>query len=172
MNITQETSRKPNYFKDIEYGKIGEIDFENNIVGKINKRGYSLFDVRDERNYQNCDIDYVIDKNGKDKLPPIETVLEDKIYVKIEVKLDSRAISTSNIPYELVSHSSSGWCVTTKCDYVYMVLTEKDNSKILKRLWIDMKKWHEFCANRKKGKKLSIIEDEMELWIFFVNYLI
>ena len=80
--------------------------------------------------------------------------------MKIEVKLDSRATYTQNIPYEMVSHNSSGWCVVTKCDFVYMVLTEKDSSNIVRRLWINMKKWHKFCADRSNKKEINIIKNE------------
>ena len=38
MNLTQEASRKPNYSKDIEFGKTGEIDFEEYITEKIKKK--------------------------------------------------------------------------------------------------------------------------------------
>lgn len=160
MGIVQKVTRTPDYYKDIEYGKIGENDFEKNICKKIKDKGYSVFDVREEKKYQECDIDYIIDKKGGDLIPPFNEVITNERYQKIEVKLDSRGINTGNFPYELVSHSNSGWCVTTKCDYVYLVLTEKDGSEIKKRAWIDMNKWHEYCANRKNKKKLSFIKSE------------
>ena len=159
MALVEETARKPNYEKDIEYGKVAEEDFEE-ISKKFEDKGYTVFDVRKEKIYQNNDIDYVIDKEGKDLLPSFESVMCDKRYQKIEVKLDGRGFETGNFPYEVISHSSSGWCITTKCDYVYFVLTESNTDNILKRGWIDMEKWHEYCANRKMRKKLSYIKSE------------
>ena len=159
MSKVQETTRKPNYPVDLKYGKIGEKDFENHFE-KCNKNGYSIFDVREFKEYQKIDIDYVIDIKGEKQLPPVEDVLKEDRYIKIEVKLDSRANDTGNIPYEMISHSSSGWCVTTKSDYVYIVLVEKDGVNIIKRGWINMKRWHEFCANRNCNKKISYIVSE------------
>lgn len=157
MWTVEKTSRKPNYRKDIEYGKVAEDDFLSFIR---QKEDLLCFDVRGIREYQNNDIDFILTRNNINSLPSFEVVLKQESFFKVEVKLDSRALETGNLPYEVVSHSSSGWCITTKADFLYIVLTEKDKKLIKKRAWIDMTKWHEWCANRSKKKKISHIKSE------------
>ena len=158
MCTVEETSRKPNYRKDIEYGKVAEDDFLSFIR---QKEDLLCFDVREIREYQNNDIDFVLTREKYiENLPSFETVLKEDSFFKVEVKLDSRALETGNLPYEVISHASSGWCVTTKSDFVYIVLTEKDKKEIRKRAWIEMNRWHGFCADRGKKKKISHIKSE------------
>ena len=145
---------------DIEYGKVAEADFETVIVPKVMDKGYNVFDVRDFPEYQKKDVDYVIDTEGAESLPSIKEVISNRRYIKIEVKLDSRGLETGNFPYELESHSNAGWCVVTKCDYIYLALTERDKDTILKRCWINKEKWDDYCANRSIKKRTSRIEDE------------
>lgn len=146
MGEVEQTRRSPDYYKDIEYGKVAEADFETVYTPVIKKRGYSVSDVRMLKEYQNMDVDYVVKKDDKE--------------IKIEVKLDSVALETGNIPYEVVSHGSLGWCSVTECDFCYYCFTDRDGTDIRKRAWIDMKKWREFCADRKGYKKLSVIKNE------------
>lgn len=157
MGILRETSRTPNYYGDIEFGKCAETDFENYMSSNYN---YKIFDVRLVREYQNSDIDYVITKKDIIALPSFDEVIKNIEYIKIEVKLDSRGLNTGNFPYEVVSHGSSGWCVTTKSDLVYLVLTRRDTQAIERRAWIYMNKWHEYCADRNVSKRSNYIQNE------------
>ena len=160
MKIVKKTSRKPNYSKDLKYGKVGERDFEKIISKKIEKDGGKLFDVRDEEEYQLCDIDYVIDRLGKKELPSIDIVLKDKRYLKVEAKTDGVAVCSGNLPFESISHGRRGWCEVTECDYVYFALTEKDSDNIIKRAWVNMKNWKSYCSSSLYKRKVSYIENE------------
>lgn len=148
MGEVEKTRRSPDYYKDIEYGKVAENDFEQRFGDIISKKGYILVDVRNKEEYQNMDIDYIAVNK------------EDGKNVNIEVKLDSVALETGNIPYEVISHGSLGWCSITKANFIYYCFTERDGNEIKKRAWINVSKWREFCADRKKNKKLSVIKNE------------
>lgn len=161
MGEVLNTARPPEYYADIKtFGKCGETDFETNAIPSFMKQGATVFDVRDIIIYQLNDIDYVVDKEGGMELPPFDDIVYSKRYIKIEVKVDTRALTSGNLVYEVVSHGSSGWCVTTKCDWVYIVLTRLNTTEIVKRGWVNMKKWHEFCANRKTPKEMNYIKGE------------
>lgn len=89
--MTIETSRKPDYYSDIDtYGKFGE---------ELFLKEYShLFirDVRSDPDHQKTDVDFLV--NGRHR---------------VEVKVDTVALKSGNIAYEMVSHGSSGWSVIT-----------------------------------------------------------
>ena len=91
------------------------------------------------------DVDYLILK-------------EDKIYQKIEVKIDKRCDGTSatgspptgNLVYEYISHDKNGnqvpgWCEKTKADYAVFILGEhnrKNRTFTVSRLvFVDMFRW-------------------------------
>jgi hypothetical protein len=99
-------------------------------------------------------------KESIDKLS--ENSIDKERVEKIEVKVDTRALETGNLPYEFISHGSSGWSVITKADYVYMILCDESEGKIIAKsiLWIDMAKWHEFVKNRKIKKRINHIWNE------------
>lgn len=160
MAIITETDRKPNYYHDIKYyGKFAENDFLEMFHKKKLKQ--TIFDVRKKREYQEVDIDFIIDKNGEESFnESFQTILSSDRYQKIEVKYNSRALDTGWVAYESISHNSLGWGETTKCDLIYMVFTEKDSFKILKRAWLFMNKWKNFLANRKNRKKINYIVKE------------
>ena len=162
MNIKEETDRKPDYYKDIEYGKVGEIDFLDVVKHHKCFKNLKCFDVREVREYQHVDIDFVlVDVSYKsDELPDIKEVIKNDFFKKVEVKLDSVATSTGRLPYEVVSHGHAGWCDITKCDIVYLVLTERDSDIIVKRAIVDMNKWREYCGDRKNKKKVSFLQKE------------
>lgn len=160
MNEVEQTKRRPNFRKDIDYGKIAEIDFMDNIAPLFKEKGYTIFDVSSVREYQLVDIDYIIDTKGYPRLLEFDTVMNDNGYKKVEVKLDSIALETWNLPYEVVSHTNLGWSIITRCDVCYICLSERDTGYIVKRAWIDMPKWTAFCKDTKKKKKVSYIKDE------------
>lgn len=144
--MTIKTSRDPDYFGDIEkYGKFGENLFLRMYNGKL-----EIDDVRNNISYQRRDIDFIVRKINSD----------DRWYC-VEVKVDTRALDTGNLAYEIVSHGALGWSSVTKADYLFIVLAkESDALTSEKCLWIDMEKWNEYCANRKTPKKLNIIQSE------------
>ena len=164
MAIIGKTSRPPSYKNDIKvYGTGGEKLFLNLESDKIESKGYKIFNVSSDIDYQYVDIDFIISKNPSvENLPPIDKVISVKDFEKIEVKVDTRALETGNLPYEFISHGSSGWSVITKADYVYMILCDESDDKIVAKsvMWIDMAKWHEFVKNRKIKKRINHIWNE------------
>lgn len=163
MAVLEKTSRKPNFKKDLNDGKISEKDFIEWFTSKPQNVGKKIFDVSDIKEYQLIDIDFVIDNEYGDSLPELDIVLsERKRYKKIEVKSDGRALDTGNLPFEIISHGNFGWSIITKCDYVYCTFVERNTTNIIKRCMIDMKKWKEFVilnANR-NNLKINQIKDE------------
>ena len=144
--MTIKTSRDPDYFKDIDkYGKFGENLFLDMYKGKL-----EIDDVRDNISYQRRDVDFIVKKAG----------IDDRWYC-VEVKVDTRALDTGNLAYEIVSHGGLGWSAITKADYLFVVLATEDDALTAKQcLWIDMNRWNEYCANRKTPKRLNIIQSE------------
>lgn len=137
--MTDKTQRPPNYYSDIDkYGKFGEDVFLSKY------KNLKITDVRNDKRYQQNDIDFIITK--------------DKNYY-VEVKTDTVAQKTGNLAFEVISHGACGWSVVTKADFVYMVLAD-DDLNYISSFWIDMKKWKEYCSNRKTPKKLNVITSE------------
>jgi very-short-patch-repair endonuclease len=161
MGVIQEASRKPSFYDDIkEYGKHGEEVFLAKEKHKLEAKGYTIFNVTDDKVYQQIDVDFVIDKQGASDLPPILQVIDNERYVTVEVKLDTRAIETGNLPYEVISHENLGWCCVTKCQFVYYVLTDSTGEIVVDTLWIEKALWDMFCADRSNKKKLNYIVGE------------
>lgn len=164
MAVVERTIRPPSYMNDINvYGSGGEKLFLSLESDKIKAKGYEIFDVTTDTNYQYVDIDFVVSKIPYiDQLPIIDDVLTSKEFEKIEVKVDTRALETGNLPYEFISHGSTGWSVLTKADYIYMVLCDEIDSKLIARnvMWIDMRKWDEFVEDRRIAKKINFIKNE------------
>lgn len=164
MGTLKETSRKPSYMKDIErYGSNGEKLFLDLEGDKFKEKNYVVFDVTKDKDYQFNDIDFVISKNPNvNELPSVDSVLSDKDFEKVEIKVDTRALRTGNLPYEFISHGSSGWSVITKSNYVYMILCSEEGDNVVARriLWIDMAKWSDLAKNRRIPKKINYIENE------------
>ena len=139
-------------------GKFAEEDFIeyfNNNPKNVNK---TLFDVREKDDYQDIDIDFVIDNEGGNILPDIETVFSNKQrYVKVEVKYSGPAYKTGKYAFEMISHSNFGWGYKTKCDYIYTTLIrdyKKDPYDIAARGIIDFKKWEIFIKDRKNCREI------------------
>lgn len=164
MAVLESAGRRPSYMSDIEkYGAGGERVFVSLEENKIHDKGYSLFDVTKVKEYQHADIDFVISKDSDiGTLPCIDEVVSSERFEKIEVKLDTRALSTGNLQYEVISHGSLGWSVITKSDYIYMVLCEEDEETLVVRkiLWLDMKKWNAFAQDRSRKKRINFIQNE------------
>ena len=164
MATVEKTIRPPSYMSDINvYGSGGEKLFLSLESSKFDAKGYKVFDVTTDINYQYIDVDFIISKNGSlNALPGVDDVLASREFEKIEVKVDTRALETGNLPYEVISHGSGGWSIVTKADYVYMILCDETEGKIVAKIamWIDMAKWHEFINNRRISKKINYIKNE------------
>lgn len=145
------------------YGEGGENLFLKLESDKIIEKKYKLFDVRKDKGYQFKDIDFIISKNENlDELPDIEDVLTNENFIAVEVKTDMVALFSNNLPYEFISHGSSGWSVITKANYIYMILCRECDDNVIaeKILWIDMHKWTKFVQNRRINKKINYIKNE------------
>ena len=146
--MTEETSRKPDYYKDIKrYGKFGEDIF----IEKISNSRFQIIDVTKNEFYQKQDVDFIlVPENGE--------------IVLVEVKTDTRAWETKNLPYEVISHGHYGWSITTKATHVFFVLAKEDKEtkelEYVGWLIVDMKKWHEYCQNPKTEKIANFIKNE------------
>lgn len=165
MGVVEHTGRKPSFMSDVKkYGSGGEGLFVFLEEDKMKKKGYNLFNVADNHDYQLNDVDFVVAKDSKiTSLPTTEEVLTNDVFDKVEVKIDTRALETGNLPYEFVSHGKQGWSFITKADHIYMILCEENGSELVakKIMWIDMHKWHEFVRVYRPENKLNHIKNEV-----------
>ena len=130
--------RNPHYNYDIErFGGFGEDFFLQEY------KHLDIVDVRKDWMYQRMDVDFIVDKK-----------------YKVDVKLDTIAYLSGNLVFEVVAHGSAGWGVITKADYIYQVITDKQATKVLRTLMIDVNMWKDYCANRQIEKKVSYMLDE------------
>ena len=145
-------------------GKFAENDFINYFNSNTSNRNKRLFDVRDNFEYQNLDIDFVIDNEGGNELPDIDTVFSNKKrYIKVEVKYSGPAYKTRKYAFEMISHSNFGWGYKTKCDYIYTTLIrdyKKDPYDIAVRGIIDFKKWENFISDKENRREIYVNRDE------------
>lgn len=162
MGIIKKTGREPDFESDnSKFGKLAENDFIRNFNNNPRNKEKTLFDVRDKKEYQKIDVDFVIDNDGGTELPNIEEVLSNtKRYRKVEVKYNSRALDTGWITFEVYSHKNAGWGLFTKSDLLYIVFTNPYGETILERAWIYMDKWKEYAFNRETKTRLNWIENE------------
>lgn len=129
------TLREPNFMMDMEkYGKLGEKVFLDNYSN------LDVEDVREQRFYQDMDVDFVVHYKNRD--------------IMIEVKTDTMAYSTGNLIYEVVAHNSCGWGMITKADYIYEVLID-DNMQVVKTIMLDLNRWKRFIRDRKAPKRIN-----------------
>lgn len=136
--MTEQTARQPDYYSDIEtYGKFGEEIFLSDYDN------LKIKDVRNSKFYQQADVDFIVN---------------DKWFV--EVKVDTVALKTGNLAFEVISHGSLGWSSVTQADFVYIVLAEDNPLRAVKALIVNMQMWREYCANRNTIKKINKIEAE------------
>jgi hypothetical protein len=129
-------------------GRFAEEDFMNIVYTLPQYKNTTVYDVRYFKEYQDIDIDFVIDKyNKNDELPDINNVIHNKDrYELIEVKFNSPAIQTGYLAFELISHARPGWGALSKCDTMYFVfgdiISEENNLyTIKKRGLINFEKW-------------------------------
>lgn len=117
-----------------KYGKLGEKVFLDNYSN------LDVEDVREQRFYQDMDVDFVVHYKNRD--------------IMIEVKTDTMAYKTGNLVYEVVAHNSCGWGMITKADYIYEVLID-DNMQVVKTIMLDLNKWKLFIRDRKAPKRIN-----------------
>ena len=164
MATHQQTIRKPNFKNDIKkYGEFAENDFIELFNKNQLNQNKKLFDVRQIKEYQLLDIDFVIVNQKQSELPDIDIVLNDKNkYQTIEVKYNGRALDTGWIAFEYVSHGKPGWGLISKCDLMYTVFGKEVNNQLYieKRAWIYFDKWKEYINNKNHKKVPNYINNE------------
>ena len=98
---------KDYFYNCLETAKTGE-----KIVTNIfKKKGYTVVDVTNKREWQEVDVDLLVYKNTK---PAYR--------IKVEVKTDEKALVTQNIFIETKSNQRLGWIWKTEADYIYIVI--------------------------------------------------
>lgn len=158
-----ETTRKPNFHDDIKkYGKLGETLFTRIFTPYAKKRQMDLIDVSETPEFQNVDIDFLISPKILDlENINLRRILKDKDIRKFEVKVDTRAATTGNIPFEIISHHKfRGWSHLTKADYIVFFLSDMDCTSISSMLMVDMPKWREMVESRKSRYRINHIYNE------------
>ena len=175
-----KTARKPNFKADVEtYGAWGESLFIDTYSASFKEKGYGIYNVTKDPDFQKKDIDFIIAKkplygedydgldNGSlypDEFPKDlkDICLKHPDFEKVEVKVDTRTIDTGNIPYEMASHAQKGWCLATMCDKVFFIIARENEKGLtpVRGLWLDMAKWHEFIADNSTEKRSNFIRSE------------
>lgn len=96
---------KDYFYNCLETAKTGE-----KIVTNIfKKKGYTVVDVTNKREWQKVDVDLLVYQNHK------------PLY-KIEIKTDEKALVTNNVFIETKSNKGLGWIWKTEADYIYIVI--------------------------------------------------
>ena len=161
--------RIPNFKTDNDiYGKKGEALFESFSA----KHGLYIIDVREGKEFQLRDIDYIIIKNPE---YTIERILEEdsftkydkheKDWISVEVKTDTRTHDTRNLVYEIISHDNAG-CLARSCaDFIFYVAVNHDATKIFETWWVKLKEWrrwireNSYKLNPQKKKDNGVFEE-------------
>lgn len=94
------------FAKDLIVGQCGEDKVYNFLRHKKNVK--QIMDVTQAKKYQNDDIDLLVQTN------------DDEVY-SVEIKRDTMADKTGNIPYETKSNSNVGCLERSKADYIFWV---------------------------------------------------
>lgn len=155
-------------------GKFAENVFLEYFFKNEKNANKTLFDVRNNKEYQEVDIDFVIDNEGGSELPTIDDVFYKKNrFIKVEVKYNGPALKSGKIAFEVVSHSRRGWGCTSRCDYMFVVFGEDesvDKYKVKKIGMIDFKKWTKFIDNKSNKTETYVNEDENKI-VNIMTYL-
>jgi cytidylate kinase len=158
-----ETTRKPDFQEDIRrYGKLGERMFTRIFSQYARKRQMDLIDVSEIQEFQDVDIDFLISP----KIVDLENVnlwriLKDRDIRKFEVKVDTRALTTGNLPFEIISHNRlRGWSYLTKADYIVFFLSDMECTRISSLMMVDMPKWKEMVESRRAHYRINHIYNE------------
>ena len=143
-------SRPPDFGNDLcTYGKIGERFFLGVHGRQMYDNGYDVYDVSSIPFWQHIDIDFVVAKKGSKLKNDWECVYNEE-FTKIEVKVDTRAHETGNLPYEVISHGNFGWSINTYADKVFFIVCKDGitDGKLYAytEYLIDMKKWKEYAS--------------------------
>lgn len=174
------TARKPNFKTDIDtYGTWGESLFTSLYMKAFEEKKYGVYNVSKDPFFQERDIDFIIAKKplygedydglDNDKLYPDEfpedlkeVCLTSPDFERVEVKVDTRTITTGNIPYEVISHGQPGWSLVTKCNRVFFIIARENGNALtpVSSLWLDMEKWHEYIYDRTTRKTCNFIKSE------------
>lgn len=157
--------RAPDFNNDLLIGEIGEacfIEYANkNLTSSINK----LIDVRNDKRFQNLDIDFLILKNNysidnllkniRDGHPDIREYRQRNKGYAIEIKTDLRThgtLGTGNIVYEIISHNMPGCMARCYADFLFYVCLDNNTHNIEKVYFINVYKWREWLCNNNNLK--------------------
>ena len=170
--------RTPNFLNDNEIGKIGENIFEKHFyeyitLNESKGKTLKLVDVRDDKVFQELDIDYValIDNHAIDDLlinirsgnPKLIDERVNNIGYTFEVKTDTRTSETGNIVYEILSHNMPGCLARCYADFLIYVCLNRYNHNIVDAVYsINVHKLRNWLTNNnnKKYYKTNAISKE------------
>lgn len=148
--------RESNFQNDMKIGKIGEDDLINLL--KISPKTEHIEDVSDNPFFQMLDIDIIQFTQLRDSGEPYTADDVKEIFLThskkrnffnaYEVKTDTRAEETRNVPYEIISHDNAGCCGITRSDYVYFVFLDNTTREIKERWLITTKEWRQFIREK------------------------
>lgn len=162
------TDRTPEFNSDVyTYGKIGERFFTSTFGPRLKETGKKITDVSDRKFWQKLDVDLIISDGESIIMDNIETAMNSS-FKKIEVKVDTRAHDTGNLPFEVISHGGFGWSINTIADDVFIICCRdgiaNDRIYAYEAYLIDMKKWKEFAMyayNSFRDKPNNIQNEEI-----------
>lgn len=145
-------------------GKLAEDDFIEYFYSNPKNNNKSLHKVTDNPDYQDVDIDFIIDNEGGKDLLDFQTVINNtERFTKVEVKYSGPALRTGKLAFEMISHSNFGWGYITKCDYIYTLFGENNpdgSYHAVKRGIIDFKKWESFIKDKKNRREIYVNKGE------------
>lgn len=143
--------RESNFQNDIKIGKIGEEDLIK-ILANSPKTEH-IEDASNDPLFQLLDIDVIqftqLKKDGTQytindvKEAFLTHSTKRDFFNAYEVKTDTRAEETRNVPYEMISHDNTGCCAITRADYVYFVFLDNATREIKERWLITTKDWRQ-----------------------------
>lgn len=144
------------FLQDLKIGNIGEQAVFDYL--KNQKNTLALVDVRDVQFFREADVDFI-------------QVIDNQLYPRlIEVKTDTMAHITGNIPYEFISNyriNSIGCFEKTKSTHLFYYLTETNKFYIL-----NTKALQEYVKKNKVDLKLIPMGDNARGYLLKLQKLI
>ena len=143
-------TRKPNFDKDNELGKIGEA-FAYKVLSNSPKT-VKAEDVSGEYMFRIIDVDFI--QYLKKKEDGEEYTKEDVFYNIMgkeadrtfynlyEIKTDTVSLESRNVVFEIISHDGVGCAASSRANYFFYIFVDK-NLDIREAWLIDMRKWRE-----------------------------
>lgn len=135
-----------NFEESNEIGGFGEQVFEDLYLKLYKPKGWIKKDVREDKEFQRRDIDFLLLKDGYTKEDFLEIcdkgnpvlITERREWGKgIEVKTDRRTYETRNLVYEIISHNMPGCMARSYADFLFYVCTDNiPNPKYFKEVFV------------------------------------